>query len=92
MATFIKIEFTCAPNGKPDGKKLYMVTKIDTDDSEDTKSELYRADSGYELDSILKAEYVGDEEDEDIIAIMEKQFDDDLGTCLLYEEVGDIIQ
>jgi hypothetical protein len=76
-----------------EGKNLYIITVVDQDDTEDTASYLYRADDEDHLYQQLKADYVGDfEEDGDdfMDKEIEKRFEDDWGFSILFFEVGEI--
>jgi len=71
------------------GNKLYIVTVVDTDDSEDSYSYLHSAHDEDHLFEQLKKKYVGDEDDymsEEIV----QQFEDDWGSTILFFEVGKI--
>jgi len=72
------------------GKKLFVVVTIDKDDSEDSTTELWRANDEDHLQDLVKEEYVGDDfEDED--NPFSEQFDEDWGFSILVTEIGKAI-
>jgi len=87
----LKIKFAdeVVINGKPDGKKLFALNIIDTDDSEDSTIQFYRADSESELEDLIKAEYAEGCND---IEQFDEEFDNDWGIKLLPKEIGDIVE
>ena len=72
------------------GKKLFVVVTMDKDDSEDSTTELWRANDEDHLQDLVKEEYVGDDfEDED--NPFSEQFDEDWGFSILVTEIGKAI-
>ncbi len=72
------------------GKKLFVVVTMDKDDSEDSTTELWRANDEDHLQDLIKEEYVGDDfEDED--NPFSEQFDEDWGFSILVTEIGKAI-
>lgn len=75
-------------HGDKNGKKLFVVTIIDSDDSEDSKSELWLANDEDHLYELVKEKCVGDDEEEDEFMI--QAFEDDWGFTILSTEVGKV--
>ncbi len=66
-------------NGSPTGKFVYVVVIVDTDDSEDTRTEFWRADSEEELADLIEEkfkEYINEDAGQAI-------FDDAWGSTIL---------
>ena len=79
--------------GKDGGKKLFAVINVDTDDSEDSTVELWRADDDAELEKLVKSHYCWDddeENEEDYNEMVSQQFDEDWGFKLIPKEIGTI--
>jgi hypothetical protein len=86
----MKIELTTKEiYGNPQGKLVWLVTTIDTDDNEDTMNDIWLADNEGELEDLVRKTYLGDEDDEDEqYEFMAQQFDDDWGFKILYTQLG----
>ena len=70
--------------------KIFIVTKVDTEDSEDSSSDIWFANDEDHLYELVKEEYLGDDfEDDDPFKL---GFDDDWGISILYTEIGTILQ
>lgn len=80
--------------GDPKGKKLFIVTRIDLDDYEDTQTELWRADDEDGVYDLVKLEYTSEEdpEHEDYDDVGAEVFDEDWGYRILCKEIGEINQ
>lgn len=93
----MKIEITDSKiKGNPKGLKLFTVTTVDSEDSEDTQTELWLADNEDQLQDLVKEEYTGidpddDKELDDEDSAMSDKFDEDWGIEILYNEVGTVI-
>jgi hypothetical protein len=76
------------------GKKLFVVVTIDQEDSEDSTTELWRANDEDHLQDLVKEEYVGDEfgDDEEFFGQSPSDiFDEDWGFSILVTEIGKAI-
>ena len=77
--------------GNPEGEYLYVVTSIDTDDPEDTTSDLYRADSKEEVLSHYIRDNSGaepEEEDFDPVVAHIKECWETTILCTLLGEIN----
>ena len=73
------------------GNKLYIVTFVDREDSEDTKTETWGAKDDDELYDIVKENTVGQKADFDTEEDpIEQKFEEDWGLEILYESIGTI--
>jgi hypothetical protein len=57
----------------------------------DTIVQIYRANDADHLKDILRAEFIGDEEDEDMAANMAGMFDDSFGYEISIQQIGEIL-
>jgi len=71
------------------GKKLFVVVTIDQEDSEDSTTELWRANDEDHLQDLVKEEYVGD--DFEGTPGEDSLFDGDWGFSILVTEIGKAI-
>lgn len=78
--------------GDPDGKELYTVTTIDEDDSEDTDTDLWKANNELDLYELVKEKYVGepDGQDERLIEQLVGKFEYDWGITILYKKIANV--
>jgi hypothetical protein len=91
MANQIKLLDT--PNGDPKGECLFIVTTIDTDDSEDTTSEIWQANDEHHLYDLVRESYVGEEyeEEEFFGQSPSDRFEEDWGINILFNHIANII-
>ena len=90
MANQIKLLDT--PNGDPKGKCLFIVTIIDTDDSEDTTSGIWQANDGDHLYDLVREYYVGEDEEEEFFGQSPSdRFEEDWGINILFNHIANII-
>lgn len=81
----------------PVGKKLFVVTWIDSDDSEDTKIELWIANDDDDLYDLIVTESVSADERDGFVDegevddIYRKSIEDSWGNEILYTEIGTIM-
>ena len=85
----LQLDFVEEVQGNPKGKFLFSVVTVDTDDTEDSTTALWRANSENELADLIKNEYCGDEEDM-FYEEMEQRFDDDWGFNILFTKLAKI--
>lgn len=88
------------------GNKLFLITFVDTDDSEDTHSQIWRANDEDHMKSQLKEELCGPEADWNDNLLPEDpeapdnaywpgiadKFEEDWGFSILCEEIGEITE
>lgn len=77
------------------GNLLFVVTEIDGDDHEDTKTQVWAAKDAEHLRKMVKEHYTGVsedllKEDDNEEHPSANQFDDDWGFEILYNEIGKI--
>jgi len=90
--TDMKIALLEVPQGDPNGKALFIVTTIDTDDTEDTTSAIWQANDEDHLYDLVRESYVGDEDEEDFMGEeMSDRFEDDWGINILSKYIANII-
>lgn len=79
---------------KGEGKLLFTVTFVDVEDSEDTTTQLWRADSEEELEDELKLDFYGVETQEEAEEfeenLMGPLWDDEYGITILVNQIGKI--
>lgn len=85
------IKLLDVPQGDPKGKALFIVTTIDTDDTEDTTSEIWQANDEDHLYELVRESYVGEEDDEEFMGSeMSNRFEDDWGINILSKHIANI--
>ena len=77
-------------HGDENGKKLFIVTFVDEDDSEDTSSSMWLANDEDHLFDLVKEEYVGETDEDDEDDPVAEAFENDWGFTILYKEVGTV--
>jgi len=79
--------------GDKTAKNLYIVTTVDSEDTEDTASELFLAEDDDQLEEIVRKEFVGEteeDEEEDEDNGMTAKFNEDWGCSILYTLIGTV--
>lgn len=89
----MKIALLDVPQGDPKGKALFIVTAIDTDDTEDTTSAIWQANDEDHLYDLVRESYIGEEEDEEDFTgtEMSDKFEDDWGIYILHKHIANIL-
>lgn len=86
----IPVNITVDISGNPKAKRLWILVVVDKEDSEDTQTFLWRADSEEELKESAKEYFVGDDPDDPGYTAMCEKFEDDWGLVFLYTKIGSI--
>ena len=76
-------------NGYPKGEKLFAVVWVDVEDSEDTRTELWRANNEDELQGLI-GEYFADGDPDYEPGVHGPDVDDEFGITILATEIGNI--
>jgi hypothetical protein len=76
-------------NGDPKGEKLFAVVWVDVEDSEDTRTELWRANNEDELQGLI-GEYFADGDPDYEPGVHGPDVDDEFGITILATEIGNI--
>jgi hypothetical protein len=72
------------PHGE--GKILWAVISVDTDDAEDSNVSLWRADSEEHLYEQVKADWLGEDEEE-----LADDFEEDWGYKIIPKRLGEVL-
>lgn len=80
---------------KGEGKQLWAVISIDTEDHEDTSTEFWRANDEDHLYEQAKKSFLGVDQDEEVedddqASMFVEKFDEEWGFEILYKLIGDI--
>jgi hypothetical protein len=87
------IDFEDLHGDTEEGNILFLVTVVDTEDPEDTTTNVWVANDEEHLYDLVKEEFVGDDEDEDEDEDEDpiaRNFENDWGINILFQEIGQV--